>query len=75
MYKFDFIHKFDLVQLIGQKSCSLATSLTEFVTSEPACAKAEVWNMGLLVTITATLVLAVWIIRERRRLRREDREW
>ena len=66
------MYKFDLVQLIGQKSCLLASRVTEVLAAEPACARSEVWNMGLLVTVTATLVLVVWVIAERRRARRED---
>jgi hypothetical protein len=69
------MYKFDLIQLIGQKSCTLASRLTEMLAAEPACSHSEVWNMGLLVTVTTAVVLVALVVAERRRARREDGGW
>lgn len=58
--------KFDLVQLIGTKTCQAANGLTQFINGEAACAKAEVWNMGALVVIATAIVLVVLVIHQRR---------
>lgn len=59
--------RFDLVQLIGKKTCEAADGLTQYVYGEAACAKAEVWNMGALVVAAAAIALVVLVIHQRRR--------
>jgi putative exporter of polyketide antibiotics len=59
--------RFDLVQLIGAKTCAAANGLTQYIYGDAACAKAEVWNMGALVVIAAAIALVVLVIHQRRR--------
>ena len=58
--------KFDLVQLIGNKTCAAANHLTQFVYGEQACAGSEVWNTGALVIVATLIVLVVLVIHQRR---------
>ena len=67
--------KFDLVHLIGTKTCALASNLTEFVVAQPACTKAETWNMGFLVVTAVVAVLVALVLAERRKLRRRSYFW
>jgi hypothetical protein len=59
--------KFDFVQLIGKQTCDAASHLTSLVSSEPACASAEVWNMGVYAIAATVIVLAALVIRSRLR--------
>ncbi len=59
--------RFDLVTLIGKQTCSAASHLTQFLASEPACTKHEVWNMGAFAVIATVVILVMLVIRERRR--------
>jgi hypothetical protein len=67
MSKFEVMGKFDFVQLIGKQTCDAASHLTGLLSSEPACASAEVWNMGVYSIVATLIVLAVLVIRGRLR--------
>ncbi|MCE9523878.1 MAG: hypothetical protein K8S25_15785 [Alphaproteobacteria bacterium] len=67
--------KLDFIQIIGSNTCTFASHISQFVASAPACAQSEVWNMGLLIVVSATLVIVVSVIAARRRLQRQDRNW
>ena len=67
--------KFDLIQQIGNGACNVVTKVSALVTSEPACTKAESWNMGVLVLVAVAIVLAVRIIQHRRRNFRDTYFW
>lgn len=66
------MEKFDIIQVIGDASCKAATHASEFLWAEPACAPSEVWNMGLLIALTAIGILALRIIHSWRKHRRES---
>ena len=59
--------KYDLIQLIGNKACAAASQLTELVASQPACTNAETWNMGLMVLVSTTVVIAALVFHQRRK--------
>lgn len=67
--------KYDLVHLIGSKTCALASHLTELVAAEPACTTAQTWSMGFLVMTAVVAVLAALVVAERRKLRRQTYFW
>jgi hypothetical protein len=67
--------KFDLVHLIGNKTCMVASQITQLVASEPACTRAETWNMGAIVIVAAVVILAGMVIHARRKLYRQTYLW
>jgi len=69
------MNKFDLVHLIGKKSCMVASHITQLVASEPACTRAETWNMGALVITAAVLILAGLVFHARRMRYRQTYFW
>lgn len=63
--------KYDLVQLIGDKTCMVASKVTELFAAEPACTTAQTWTMGFLVMTTVVVVLGALVVQERRKRFRE----
>jgi len=58
--------QYDLVHLIGGKTCAAASTLTELLASSPACTNGQTWNMGLLVMATVVVLLAAKFLADRR---------
>lgn len=69
------MNKFDLVHLIGNKACMVASHVTQLVASEPACTKAETWNVGALLLVAGVVILVGMVIHARRKLHRETYFW
>jgi len=63
--------KYDLLQLIGDKTCTVASKVTQLVAAEPACTTAQTWTMGFLVVTSVIVILAALLLHERRKRFRE----
>jgi hypothetical protein len=64
--------KFDIVHMIGEASCKVASHATDFLWAEPACEPSQFWNMGMLVVVTIIGVLALRMISNWRKQRKES---
>ncbi|MBP6012628.1 MAG: hypothetical protein KBA31_10405 [Alphaproteobacteria bacterium] len=69
------LSKFDLVQWVGSKVCTVGTDATSFLIQQSACSEAEAWNMGALLMIGVAAVIAIVFISRRRQERRDGYYW
>jgi uncharacterized membrane protein len=50
------------VHFVGKQTCMAASYISDLFIAEPACSKAETWNMGLIVLVAVGIFLAVRVI-------------